>query len=134
MATASNNSSRMEKERPASTVNGNAAAYAEENEESGGMLSTFGVRVVQTIIFVYDFVTFPFYLAYQRPWNATSAARAIRALPIEKTKDSITFQPIEKTCPEVEKFKVLRVFRTVDEQSFYSSLLPVYYYCNLPKN
>jgi len=114
MATASNNSSREEKEKPISTANGNAAGYDEENEESGGVISTLGVRVIQTIIFVYDFITFPFYLAYQRPWQATSAARAIRASPIEKTKDSITFKPIEKTSPEVEKFKAQNI-KTMDD-------------------
>ena len=88
-----------------STVNGNTSV-PQEDEQSSGVFSTIGVRVIQTIIFMYDFVTFPFYLAYQRPWNVTTAARAIRASPIQRTKDSITFEPIEKTCPEIEKFKV----------------------------
>jgi hypothetical protein len=86
-------------------ANGNTSG-SQENGDSSGVLSTIGVRVIQTIIFMYDFVTFPFYLAYQRPWNLTTAARAIRASPIERTKDSITFEPIEKTCPKIEKFKV----------------------------
>ena len=92
-------------DKTVSTVNGNTSV-PHEDDQSSGVLSTIGVRVIQTIIFMYDFVTFPFYLAYQRPWNVTSAARAIRASPIKRTKDSITFEPIEKTCPEIEKFKV----------------------------
>ena len=103
MATSANQPSQVDK--PAPKLNGNVENL-EDSEDSSGILSTLGVRVIQTIIFVYDFVTFPFYLAYQRPWNATNAARAIRATPIEKTKDSITFKPIDKTCPEIEKFKV----------------------------
>lgn len=103
MATTANQPSQVDK--PAPKLNGNVENL-EDTEDSSGILSTLGVRVIQTIIFVYDFVTFPFYLAYQRPWNATNAARAIRATPIEKTKDSITFKPIDKTCPEIEKFKV----------------------------
>ena len=108
MASAVNSSSRVGKEQmPASSnMNGNVAGSVAPHEPSGGMMATIGVRVVQTLIFVYDFITFPFYLAYQKPWNATSAASSIRASAIEKTKDSITFKPIEKTCPEIEKFKV----------------------------
>ena len=100
------NTSNTEREKAVTSVNGNPAGYDEENKQCGGVLSTIGVRVIQTMIFVYDFVTFPFYLAYQRPWNATTAASAIRASPIERTKDSITFKPIDKTCPEIEMFKV----------------------------
>ena len=103
MASADNHPSRTEKS--VSNVDGNITV-PEENERNSGVLSTLGVRVIQTFIFMYDFITFPFYLAYQRPWHATSAARAIRASPIARTKDSITFEPIEKTCPEIEKFKV----------------------------
>lgn len=94
-------------------ANGNTSG-SQENGDSSGVLSTIGVRVIQTIIFMYDFVTFPFYLAYQRPWNLTTAARAIRASPIERTKDSITFEPIEKTCPKIEKFKAENI-KTMDE-------------------
>ena len=103
MATAANQPPQVDKSAPA--LNGNVENL-EDSQESSGVMSTLGVRVIQTIIFVYDFVTWPFYYAYQTPWNATNAASAIRAYPIEKTKDSITFQPIEKTCPEIEKFKV----------------------------
>ena len=103
MATTANQPSQVDKAAP--NLNGNVQNL-EEAQESGGVLSTIGVRVIQTIIFVYDFITFPFYYGYQKPWIATTASHAIRAYPIEKTKDSITFQPIDKTCPEIEKFKV----------------------------
>ena len=103
MATTANQPSGVEKS--ASSLNGNVENL-EAAQQSDGILSTLGVRVIQTIIFVYDFITFPFYYGYQRPWIAANASHAIRAYPIEKTKDSITFQPIEKTCPEIEKFKV----------------------------
>ena len=107
MATTANQPAQVDK--PAPALNGNVESL-EDSHESSGVLSTLGVRVIQTIIFVYDFVTFPFYFAYQRPWNATAAANAIRAYPIEKTKDSITYKPIDKTCPEIEKFKVSNDF------------------------
>jgi len=111
MATAANQPPQVDKSAPA--LNGNVENL-EDSQESSGVMSTLGVRVIQTIIFVYDFVTYPFYLAYQRPWNATNAASAIRAYPIEKTKDSITFQPIEKTCPEIEKFKAENIKTMVE--------------------
>ena len=120
MATTANQPSQVDK--PAPKLNGNVENI-EDSEDSSGILSTLGVRVIQTIIFVYDFVTFPFYLAYQRPWNATNAARAIRATPIEKTKDSITFKPIDKTCPEIEKFKVSCKYDVLTCWHFSSSVI-----------
>ena len=106
MASAASNPLVAEKDKVAHVANGTPAGAGSESVNCGGILSTVGVRLIQTFIFMYDFVSFPFYLAYQRPWNATNAARTIRAHPIERTKDSITFKPIDKTCPELETFKV----------------------------
>ena len=107
MASVENTQRPANKEKPGEAAsNGRPAGLEEETGPCGGVISTVGVRIIQTIVFMYDFVTFPFYLAYQRPWQATQAAAAIRAVPIERTKNTVTFQPIEKTCPELELFKV----------------------------
>ena len=53
---------------------------------------------------MYDFVSFPFYFAYQKPWNTRKNAAKVRAVSIERTKDSITFKPVKKTCPGLDHF------------------------------
>ena len=57
MATAANQPPQVDKSAPA--LNGNVENM-EDSQESSGVMSTLGVRVIQTIIFVYDFVTYPF--------------------------------------------------------------------------
>ena len=41
--------------------------------------ATVGVGVVQTAMFIYDFLTFPIYYAVQRPWTAVDAGARVRA-------------------------------------------------------
>ena len=77
----------------------------EQTDQDGGLAVSVGLKLVQSIMFVYDFITFPLYFAIQQPWKNTEAMATIRANPVNKTKTSITFKPIEKTCPELEAFK-----------------------------
>ena len=75
------------------------------SENDGGIAVTVGLRLIQSIMFVYDFVTYPLYYAVQQPWKAVEAMDSERAKPIEESKTSITYKPIEKSCPDLEKFK-----------------------------
>ena len=75
-------------------------------EPDGGIAVSVGLKLVQSIMFVYDFLTFPLYFAIQQPWKNTEAMASIRANPVNKTKTSVTYQPIEKSCPPLEEFKV----------------------------
>ena len=71
----------------------------------GGLAVSVGIKVIQTVMFVYDFITFPLYYAIQQPWKATEAMVSTRANAISKTKTSVTYKPIDKTCPDLENFK-----------------------------
>ena len=82
----------------------NVEAKEAEGPE-GGLAVTVGIKVIQTVMFVYDFITFPLYYAIQQPWKATEAMGSIRANAISKTKTSVTYKPIDKTCPDIENFK-----------------------------
>ena len=73
--------------------------------DDGGIAVTVGLGFIQTCMFVYDFFTYPLYYAIQQPWKKVDAMGAIRAHPIEETKTSMTFKPIEKSCEDLEKFK-----------------------------
>ncbi len=54
---------------------------------------------------MYDFFTFPLYLAAQRPWVQTAAAKRVRAYPVDSSDTEITYQPTYKTCDGLERFK-----------------------------
>jgi long-chain acyl-CoA synthetase len=82
-----------------------ASDHREEEEDDGGMAVALGIKVLQSIIFVYDFITFPIYYVIQQPWTATEAMDSVRATVIERTKTSVTYKPIDKTLPELELFK-----------------------------
>ena len=75
-------------------------------DSDGGLAVTVGIKMVQGIMFVYDFLTFPLYFAIQQPWKNTEAMASVRANPVNKTKTSVTYKPIDKTCPTLEAFKV----------------------------
>ena len=81
------------------------AAASARSDNDGGIAVSVGIKVIQTVMFVYDFITFPLYYAIQQPWKATEAMVSVRANPIEKTKTSVTYKPIDKTCPDLENFK-----------------------------
>ena len=44
-----------------------------QQPDDGGIGVAVGLRLIQSIIFVYDFITYPIYYAYQQPWKATEA-------------------------------------------------------------
>ena len=60
-----------------------AAAMSDQSEGGSSsakeMAATVGVGVVQTAMFIYDFLTFPIYYAAQRPWTAVDAGAKVRA-------------------------------------------------------
>jgi long-chain acyl-CoA synthetase len=74
-------------------------------EDDGGMAAAVGIKVIQSLVFVYDFITFPLYYAIQQPWKATEAMASVRSEVIERTKTSVTYKPIFKTSPELESFQ-----------------------------
>ena len=73
--------------------------------DDGGIAVTVGLGLIQTCMFVYDFFTYPLYYAIQQPWKAVEAMNSVRAKPIDETKTSVTYKPVEKSCPDLERFK-----------------------------
>ena len=73
--------------------------------DTSSMAAAVGVSIIQTIVFVYDFVTYPIYYAAQKPWRRVEAAAQIRALPVATSDTEVTYQPVYKTCAELEEFK-----------------------------
>ena len=65
------------------------------------LATNLAVRAIQTLVYVYGFITYPLYYAIQQPWVKREAFKAIRAYPVHKDKGEITYKPFEKTCPEL---------------------------------
>ena len=51
--------------------------------------------LIKLLLFVYDFVTFPFYILYQRPWIVSKAAKRNKSFVIDQTENSKTFQRVK---------------------------------------
>ena len=47
----------------------------EELGEESSLIASVGVGVIQTIVFVYDFITYPLYYCSQQPWKRVEAAK-----------------------------------------------------------
>ena len=44
-------------------------------QEESSLMASMGVGVIQTIVFVYDFITFPLYYCAQQPWKRVEASK-----------------------------------------------------------
>ena len=73
-------------------------------QQNAEIISIVGIWILRIVIFMFDVLTFPLYFAYQRPWSKIRYARETRASIIERTSESITFKPVEKTSPILERF------------------------------
>jgi hypothetical protein len=70
-----------------------------------GVATKLALKAIQTLVYVYGFITFPLYYAAQRPWIKTEAFKSIRAYPVHKGKGEVTYKPIEKTCADLVRRK-----------------------------
>ena len=84
-------------------------------KKSVGIFTYIGIWIIRAAIFMYDFVTFPVYLIYQRPWKVVKDARKVRATSIERTANSITFKPTEKKCPPSLEMFLTENIKTMDK-------------------
>ena len=75
-------------------------------EDPSSVAASIGVGVIQTLVFVYDFITYPLYYAVQRPWRRVAASKKTRATIVDKTESEVHIKPIFKTCRDLEKFTV----------------------------
>ncbi|XP_033209656.1 long-chain-fatty-acid--CoA ligase 3 isoform X3 [Belonocnema kinseyi] len=53
------------------------------------------IHAIKTLSYVYDVLTFPVYLILQRPWEKRKASRRIKAKPVSKSENSITYRSID---------------------------------------
>ena len=69
------------------------------------VMASLSLSMIQTVIFVYDFVTYPIYYYAQGPWKKVQDSQRIRAQATIKNDQEIVFNPIFKTTPLLDAFK-----------------------------
>ncbi|XP_047361763.1 long-chain-fatty-acid--CoA ligase 4 isoform X1 [Vespa velutina] len=70
---------------------------------------TSAINAIKALSYVYDLLTFPVYLILQRPWEKRKASRRIKARPISKGENSITYRSVDSPGPmhvKLEREKV----------------------------
>ncbi|TRY71515.1 hypothetical protein TCAL_00221 [Tigriopus californicus] len=74
-------------------------------EDPSSLAATIGVGLIQTVVFMYDFLTYPLYYAVQAPWQRVRAGQRVRAHIAHRSEAEIHVRPVEKTCPSLEVFQ-----------------------------
>ncbi|CAB4065677.1 ACSL [Lepeophtheirus salmonis] len=69
-----------------------------------GLVGNLGLGVIKTLIYVYDFLTYPIYAAIQRPWEVREASNALRSRPISKSDSEITYAPVYRSTERLDAF------------------------------
>ena len=65
-------------------------------ERKMGVLSDGVLALIQAVVFVYDFVTFPLYTVTQRPWTVVSSYSKERSQVVDQDETSITIKAHHK--------------------------------------
>lgn len=67
----------------------------EDKQEMQGFWICGAIHAIKALSYVYDLLTFPVYLILQRPWEKRKASRRIKARPIAKDGNSITYRSVD---------------------------------------
>ncbi|XP_026667370.1 long-chain-fatty-acid--CoA ligase 3-like [Ceratina calcarata] len=54
---------------------------------------------IKALSYVYDLLTFPVYLVLQRPWEKRKLSRRIKARPVAKDENKITYRSVDPPKP-----------------------------------
>lgn len=60
-----------------------------------GFWISSAIHAIKALSYVYDLLTFPVYLILQRPWEKRKASRRIKARPISKNDNQITYRSVD---------------------------------------
>ncbi|XP_020289226.1 long-chain-fatty-acid--CoA ligase 4 isoform X2 [Pseudomyrmex gracilis] len=63
--------------------------------EMEGFWVSGAIHAIKALSYVYDLLTFPIYLILQRPWEKRKASRRIKARPISKDENQITYRSVD---------------------------------------
>eukprot|EP00095_Tigriopus_kingsejongensis_P000185 maker-scaffold41_size498431-snap-gene-0.11 protein:Tk00185 transcript:maker-scaffold41_size498431-snap-gene-0.11-mRNA-1 annotation:"Long-chain-fatty-acid--CoA ligase " len=74
-------------------------------EDPSSLAATLGVGVLQTLVFVYDLLTYPLYYAVQRPWRRVRAGGRMRAETVSQSEAELHIRPLPKRCPSLDTFQ-----------------------------
>ncbi|KAF7387892.1 hypothetical protein HZH66_010659 [Vespula vulgaris] len=71
----------------------------EDKPEMESFWITSAINAIKALSYLYDLLTFPVYLILQRPWEKRKASRRIKARPISKSENSITYRSVDSPGP-----------------------------------
>ncbi|XP_017797375.1 PREDICTED: long-chain-fatty-acid--CoA ligase 4 isoform X1 [Habropoda laboriosa] len=71
----------------------------EEKQEMEGFWISSAITAIKAISYVYDLLTFPVYLVLQRPWEKRKASRRIKARPVAKDENRVTYRSVDPPGP-----------------------------------
>lgn len=60
---------------------------------------TGAIQTIKALSYLYDLITFPVYLLFQRPWAKRKASRRIKAVPIYKDERSVIYRNVDGPGP-----------------------------------
>jgi len=69
-----------------------------------GIAMGFVVGLISVLLLLWDFITYPIYFIWDRPWKETRLIERPRARIVNSTKDEITIEPL----PIESKMKVFQ--------------------------
>ena len=82
------------------------------------------LAVIQAVVFVYDFVTFPLYTVTQRPWTVVSSYSKERSQVVDQDETSITIKAHHKmTKPLQVCLQSILIRHSREENSFFQELI-----------
>ncbi|XP_011881696.1 PREDICTED: long-chain-fatty-acid--CoA ligase 4 isoform X1 [Vollenhovia emeryi] len=71
----------------------------DDKQEMEGFWIYGAIHAIKALSYVYDLLTFPVYLILQRPWEKRKASRRIKARPISKDDNQITYRSVDSPKP-----------------------------------
>ncbi|XP_003704886.1 acyl-CoA synthetase long-chain isoform X1 [Megachile rotundata] len=71
----------------------------EDKQEMEGFWISGAIHAIKALSYVYDLLTFPVYLILQRPWEKKKASRRIKARPIARDEQRITYRSVDPPGP-----------------------------------
>ncbi|XP_076763452.1 acyl-CoA synthetase long-chain [Xylocopa sonorina] len=71
----------------------------EDKQEMEGFWITSAINAIKALSYVYDLLTFPVFLVLQRPWEKRKASRRIKARPIAKDEQTVTYRSVDPPEP-----------------------------------
>ncbi|QQP54517.1 Longchainfattyacid-CoA ligase 3-like [Caligus rogercresseyi] len=80
-----------------------------EDPLEGCIVGHLGLGLIKTLIYFYDFLTYPLYAALQRPWEVREASNALRSRVVSRGSNEVTYAPVYRSTSRLDAFRSAQV-------------------------